>query len=358
MNALKSELAIPIAATVLLGLAASAPLVAWGPNGHRTVAEIAQAHLNARAAAQVESILDGQSLAKISTWADEIRSDPAWNCAAPFHYVTVPTGASYPEGAGSGGDVVKAMVWYSRHLRESNRAPGGAESDPAQRLWKQRRREALGFLVHFVGDVHQPLHVGLGCDLGGNQVPVEWSGRPSQLHSVWDSGMIDFQKLSFSELARFVDRADDNARSEYRASSMLDWLTEAQELLPEVYRCYTSSRGDRCPCYESECDQGVSTFGGCPKPTTVAEIGSPPGAPKLGFQYLYYNWPRVEHQLQKAGLRLAALLDWLWAMPRSPSTCAPWSSFSTAIRNGALRSRCASGQASAQCWMVVLDGSA
>ena len=134
-------------AAVLLASAA-VPALAWGPTGHRAIGELAQPLLDARAKAGVAAILErGESLAQASTWPDFMRSspDPFWQkTAGPFHYVTVPSGKTYAEvGAPPEGDSVTALQRFSATVRD----PKASRAD---------KQLALRFIIHIVGDLHQP----------------------------------------------------------------------------------------------------------------------------------------------------------------------------------------------------------
>jgi hypothetical protein len=282
----------PLLSVLLLASFAS-PLFGWGANGHRTIALIAQRYINDEAAAEIANLLDGRSLASVSDWADIIRSEERWDCASPFHYATIPPGASYLDsGVPPEGDVLGAIVYYEGLL--SNRAAP-----------TEQRAIALKFLVHFVGDVHQPLHVGLGCDRGGNDVEVEWMGETANLHSVWDNKIYDSWRLSYSEFADFIDTVDTTEIEKIQRATPVDWLNESQDFHHEVYRCSVSR--DRCPCLCGDCDNGYSIFGGCTSRPCMLSVSGPI---RLSWAYRYRARPIVERQLLKAGLRLAAVLNW------------------------------------------------
>ncbi len=288
-----------LAACVLaLGLPASA--AAWGQNGHRALAEIAERHLDPAARAAIGELLDGRGLSEISTWADDIRSYPEWHCADPFHYVTVAPGAPYPDQGVPEGDAVQAIVYYADVLSE-----GGAGVEA--------RRRALKWLVHLVGDLHQPLHSGRGCDEGGNWIQVEWFGEATNLHSVWDSKLIDSEQLSFTELADFADHASTEHVAVYQSSTPLDWVREAQSLLDDVYTCRT---GDRCPCFCGGCEDGRSAFGGC----RVREECELMAAGPVRLKYHYRSWalPVIHDQLARGGARLAGMLRWIFSGEEPP----------------------------------------
>src|SRR5690606_33518537 len=125
---------------------------------------------------------------------------------------------------------------------------------------------------HFVGDIHQPLHAGRAEDKGGNDIQLRWFNQGTNLHSVWDSKMIDFYKMSYTEIA---DSYQDVSRDAFKAISSgnsRDWAEESRQLAEEIY--------------------------------ASAEIGE-----KLGYKYMYDNFDTVRQQLLKGGIRLAAVLN-------------------------------------------------
>jgi S1/P1 Nuclease len=244
-----------------LALLAAAPALAWGPVGHRVVGLVAEHHLSEAAVRGVAAILGSESLARAATWPDEIRSDPAWDRAKPWHFVDLNPGERYATAPRSpGGDVVEAIRRFSKVLQ-----------DP--KVEAARKVEALRFLVHFVGDVHQPLHVGRRDDEGGNSVQVTWFGESTNLHAVWDEKIIESEKLSFTELADFIDHPTETEVRTWQSSEVLDWVEESMAAWPRVY-----DLGDK----------------------------------KLGYLYAYQNEPLVERRLLQAGVRLAGVLNALF----------------------------------------------
>lgn len=163
----------------LLALAArSHHALAWGSDGHKIVAMLAEAQLSPAARKEVDRLLaqeTGATLASISTWADEHRN-PA---TAAWHYVNFPRGnCNYqPERDCPDGKCVVAAI--DRQI-EVLRTPGDDE----------KRLTALKYVVHFIGDIHQPLHAGFGDDRGGNSYQLQAFMRGSNLHAVWDTGLI------------------------------------------------------------------------------------------------------------------------------------------------------------------------
>ncbi|MCV2358675.1 S1/P1 nuclease [Paucibacter sp. TC2R-5] len=153
---------------------------AWGADGHRLIANLAEQNLNAGARAEVARLLalePGSTLASVSTWADEHRSPQT----GPWHYVNFPRDADClyePLRDCEGGACVVAAI-----QRQSSVLRSSAADDEA-------RLKALKYVVHLVADVHQPLHAGFGDDRGGNSYQLQGFGRGTNLHALWDSGLI------------------------------------------------------------------------------------------------------------------------------------------------------------------------
>jgi len=160
-------------------MVAGVPLRAWGPEGHALVARIAEAQLTPAVHARVMAILGpGVSMASISSWPDQIRrSRPE---TALWHFIDIPITAPHLDMARDcpKGDCVIAKIEEFRKALADPATPGPA------------RREALLFLIHFIGDMHQPLHCSDNQDRGGNEVHTMFFGQPMNLHSVWDSGLL------------------------------------------------------------------------------------------------------------------------------------------------------------------------
>ena len=257
-----------MATGVVLLLLVSSPVHAWGPNGHRAVGRIAMHHLSEEAARAVECLIGPEGLDQVSTWPDEIRSDPNWKKAEPWHFIsiddaeTLETTARNPDG-----DVLEAMERFTAVLR-----------DPQAN--RQAKQEALKFLVHFVGDVHQPLHAGRRADRGGNGVEVTWFGEKTNLHAVWDTHLVENEKLSFSELAAFLDHPTQEEIRTWQSATFADWIRESKAAREQVYKI---------------------------------------GDGKLGFLYAFQNVPLVKRRLVQAGVRLAGLLNSVFAQPAPPA---------------------------------------
>ncbi|HET7291652.1 MAG TPA: S1/P1 nuclease [Vicinamibacteria bacterium] len=230
----------------------------WGPTGHRAVGRIAEKHLDPRAARVVADLLAPEQLAYVTTWADDIRAEPAWAVAETWHWVTIPDGESYEATRKNPtGDILEAIARFEKAL--------AAPDTP-----RLERAQALKWLSHLVGDLHQPLHVGRGDDRGGNETVVLWFGEPTNLHSVWDAKLIESSQLSFSELAALLDHATPEQVREWQASAASEWARESQAL--------------RGACYEL-------------------------GDRRLSYGYAHEHWPTVARRVLQAGVRLAGELN-------------------------------------------------
>ncbi len=289
-------------ALILIGLTVVSPQAAypWAQNGHRVVAEIAERHLEPEVRHRVRQLLDGRGLAEVSTWADDIRSFSKWDCAQPLHFVTIRPGTEYSSNGVAEGDAIKAVTFYTDVLLDRD-----ASTDA--------RSKALRFLVHFVGDLHQPLHAGRGCDRGGNQIQVEWFDETVSLHSVWDEKLVESENLSFTEMADFADHATAEDIATFQDSTPIDWAHDAQQLLDMVYTCDVT--GDRCPCFCGGCEDGLSPFGGCLERSCTLIAAGPV---RIGYRYKARTMPHIYSQLMKGGARLAGMLNWIFADSPTP----------------------------------------
>jgi hypothetical protein len=174
-----------VAVTALLVLCVVS-VGAWGADGHKMIARIAQSRLTASTLKQVEALIGGE-MSTVATWADEVRHEPEWAWSAPLHFINTPDRACNFE--------------YSRDCKSDQCVAGAINNFTSQlaptefsRLSDADRVVALKFVIHFVGDIHQPLHCGFTSDLGGNTIDVRYEAaggnRSTNLHSTWDSQMI------------------------------------------------------------------------------------------------------------------------------------------------------------------------
>lgn len=257
-----------LALALLLAMLPAPAAQAWGPTGHRAIGLLAERYISPRARAGLVEILGTESIAEASTWADFMRSspEPFWRFqAGPWHFVTVPDGRTWEEvGPPPQGDAITALRQFAATVRN----PEAPLAD---------RQLALRFIIHIVGDLSQPLHVGNGRDRGGNDVAVTFFGRRTNLHALWDSGIIESELLSHSEWADWLDRrlTPDQLR-DWSSADPLQWVADAQAIRGRLY---------------------------------------PAGGTELGYAYVFEHLETLRAQLAKGGLRTAAYLNWLFDEP-------------------------------------------
>ena len=150
----------------------------------------------------------------------------------------------------------------------------------------------IRLLVHLVADAHQPLHVGNGKDYGGNVCYVRWfnSKWTMNLHSVWDSKLIDAYKLSYSEYVEYLNHVKPNQLKKWQNSTVKEWLIESYRLHDAIYPM----------------DKGVLPSDYCVKNRSMLQNLK---VPSLGFAYQNRVRPILNQRLLQAGVRLAGVLN-------------------------------------------------
>ncbi|MFS2190047.1 S1/P1 nuclease [Mucilaginibacter sp. Mucisp84] len=238
--------------------------MAWGTNGHRICGQVADSYLTAKARKAIQAILGNESIAITSNWADFIKSDPAYGYLYNWHFIDLDKAYTYPElqsylKADTATDAYTKMNFLIAELKK-----------PA--TTKANKLLYLRMLIHIVEDVHQPLHTGHTSDKGGNDVKVQWFGKDSNLHSVWDSQLIDFQQLSYTEYATMINHTTAAQRAKLQKDPISQWLYESNQLAEKLY------------------------------------IDVKPGE-NLSYKYNFSHIATLNQQMVKAGVRLAGLLN-------------------------------------------------
>ncbi|MCR6719782.1 MAG: S1/P1 nuclease [Chitinophagaceae bacterium] len=249
---------------VALFLSVSVSAFSWGLTGHRIVAEIAQMNLKKSAQKELKKIIGKETLAWWSNWPDFIKSDTTWKHAEPWHYVNVKPGLSKEDFIAALKELPGKNLYsqlYETMAQVKDRS-----------LSQEQRQVALRFLIHLVGDLHQPLHVGHADDLGGNRIVVYWFDRKTNLHSLWDTWLLDNQQYSYTEYARLLNIASEEQMKAWSAGTIEDWLYESHLMAEQIY---ASAKMEE----------------------------------KLGYQYNFRYVKMMEEQLLKGGVRLATLLN-------------------------------------------------
>ena len=237
---------------------------AWGVLGHRIVGEIAESYLTPKAKNEIKKILGTESIAIAANWADFIKSDSTMSYLSPWHYVDIKGGLSFAEfkdyfKKDTIADAFTKLNFLIKELKNKN-------------LPMDKKAMYLKLVIHIVGDIHQPLHVGHPEDKGGNDIKVTWLGSPTNLHSVWDSKLIDIQQLSYTEYAAAINHTTISQRKALQKQQLIDWLYQTYQVADKVYANI--------------------------KPDD-----------KLSFQYNYKFIGILEQQLLRGGVHLAGLLN-------------------------------------------------
>ncbi len=237
---------------------------AWGSKGHDIIAYVAECNLTPEAKAEVDRLLKGYSMVYWSNWADSSRYTEEYSHTKGWHYRNVEedqTPSSTPTA--EGGDVVWAVDMLTKQLADSS-------------LSSEEHAVALKFLVHFVGDLHCPMHAGRYSDLGGNKTPMKFFNQSTNLHSVWDSRLINYtHDWSYTEWQREIDRATPAQEAEIVKGSAADWFESSYEIAVMAYE-------------DIEKDNDVS------------------------YDYIGKYQELLERQLRDGGLRLAHILNTLY----------------------------------------------
>jgi len=201
----------------------SISLLSWGFKGHKAVATIAQKHLTSNTVNVVAAYLKGETMTDVSTWADENRD----KTTAPWHYLNLPLGLNHEQFVDAvskqGSDnVYSAILKVEATLKDKASGP-------------DQKNEALKYLVHLVGDAHQPMHVSRKEDKGGNTIQLQFDGKGTNLHSLWDSKLIDHEGLSEDDIAKQYDWANAAQIKKWQADSPMEWLWESYQISSELY---------------------------------------------------------------------------------------------------------------------------
>lgn len=250
--------------TFIISAAMAASLTAfpWGQKGHDTVTCIAENHLTPTAKATINSLLSGRSIVYYANWLDNASHTPEYGYSKTWHYKNIDADETYRSARKNPkGDIVEAINTQYEILRNP--------SAPAE-----DRTLALKMVIHLVGDIHQPMHMGRATDRGGNRVTVKNFNRDSNLHSSWDSFIVENgHKWSYTEWQRQIDRATPAETVEILSiKEPRDWARQTYEIATRIY-------------------------------------DATPEGTKLSYDYVAEWTPVVEQQFLRGGLRLADLLN-------------------------------------------------
>ena len=248
--------------TLLLAVSSTLSALAWGPKGHDVVACVAENHLSKRALRRIEAVLDGRSMVYVANWLDNASHTPEYAYTKTWHYVNVePSEGSYSKSQlEPKGDVVTAVNGIVERLKSGELSP-------------DEERVELMMLIHLVGDMHCPMHAAHRSDRGGNGTKVSYFGKSRNLHSVWDSEIVESaHRWSYREWQEQIDRLNAKQCREIIQGTPNTWIEECVTIADDIYLNSTKDAN-------------------------------------LSYDYVAQYASVVEQQLLKGGLRLAALLE-------------------------------------------------
>ena len=255
-----------VGSAFLLGaFLASSNALAWGLTGHRVVSEIADQNISNKTKKEISKIIGKQRLAYWANWPDFIKSDDSWKHADSYHYVNIPGNLNRQDfdialDATGEENMYKKGLFLINELKNNNN------------LTLEQKQHDLYFLIHIIGDAHQPLHVGRPDDLGGNRIKVEWFRDKVNIHTVWDSKLVDYENYSYTEYSNLLNLKTKTERKAIQEGTYKDWIYGSYILANTIY-------------------------------------GNVKMDDKLGYRYHFDNKFIVEDQMLKGGLRLAKVLD-------------------------------------------------
>lgn len=249
----------------------------WGQKGHRVVVDIAFKNMSSRAKRNMDrNILNHNLLIDKSNYPDDIKGDTTgkYSKYSELHFLDIENDNLSKEQVkeflekDTIGNAYNAIVEFFKKL-ETNK----------------KDTFALSFLIHLIGDIHQPLHLGRKSDQGGNLIKVHWFGISTNLHSVWDQGIIDSEGYSQSEMTNLII----NTYNKSGRVDKLNYKNPSEDLLDWIYETYKK----RVFIYNNYYYIVDNNY-------------------NRSYSYYYYNRSTVNEQLYKAGMRLASILNYLY----------------------------------------------
>ena len=247
-----------------LTLAATLNLFAWGQKGHDVTAYIAEQHLTPEAAAALDRVLGGRSLVYYANWMDNASNTPAYAYSKTWHYFNIDAGETFEsQPRNPNGDLLTAINGIVKRIKKGKLSP-------------EEEFDQLRMLIHLVGDLHCPMHAGHATDRGGNQVPVLYFSRQTNLHSVWDTSLVESaHNWSYTEWQQQIDRIPAEEAAAMQQGSFEEWFCETAAITGSIYE-------------------------------------ATPAGTKVSYDYINAMTPIIEQQFLRGGLRLAAVLNKLY----------------------------------------------
>ena len=241
--------------------------IAWGVIGHRVTGKIAERYLTVKAKKEIRALLGQETVSMASNWADFIKSDSNYNYLSTWHYINLPPNLSELQineylKKDSGTDLFTKLNFLIRQLKNKS-------------VVRTDKIMYLKLLIHFVGDIHQPMHTAHAEDRGGNTVKVFWFSTATNLHRVWDEHLIEFQQLSYTEYADALGFSSPAQTIRWQKQPLNEWVYESYQISEQLYK----------EVHPND---------------------------KLGYEYNFHHLKIMNQQLLKGGIRLAGMLNRLF----------------------------------------------
>lgn len=219
---MKIKYILPFLAVIL-----SSFLMSWGYTGHRVIGTITEKYLNEKAKIEIKNLLGDTSIAEACTWADDARKEPRYKETANWHFLNLPMGLTFEQfkfhlDTSKTANVYTALLAAEQTLRDNNAS-------------KQEKTNALKFVMHFVGDIHQPLHISRAEDRGGSTIQLNYDGKGTNLHSLWDTKMLEKQGLSVDQLAEKYGQIAVEDVKAWQKDPILIWMWESYQITSQLY---------------------------------------------------------------------------------------------------------------------------
>jgi hypothetical protein len=253
------------ACVIIFGLLFPVTSMAWGVLGHRIVGQVAESYLTPKAKIAIRQILGNESLAMASNWGDFIKSDTSYKYLNEWHYLNLEDGLNHEAfmnylAHDTAADAYTKINFLVKELKKKN-------------LSLTKKKMYLRLLIHFVGDVHQPMHVSRAEDLGGNKIKLFWFNEPNNLHRLWDETLVNFQQLSYTEYAASINFTTPVQLRQWQKQPVAEWMFESYVISQKLYN----------------------------------EFDRP--EPRLSYRYNFDHIQTLNERLLKGGVRLAGLLN-------------------------------------------------
>ncbi len=239
---------------ILMVILFPAKTFAWGKKGHEMVAEVAFKYLDENTKKTVLEYLDGMTIEQAANWMDDMRADHSYDYMKPYHYVNFEKGEAVKETEGD--NIIFILDRTIKELQNKNT------------LSKAQIKTKLLMLFHLIGDLHQPLHVGYGSDKGGNTMQINFNDQGTNLHALWDSGIIDYKNITLLQCLD-ANHFSNKEITTLQEINVANWARESRNFIDKMY------------IFEDH---------------------------KIPSSYADSNAPLIENQILKAGIRLAGIL--------------------------------------------------